>query len=135
MHIVYSTEVWVAPRHIIGTVQVVNVVTAPGSTLQICPENVYSAQVSVHVAEQLSSCNIDLPSCKGLTEQEAERAKQLLNKYQVIFSTTEDDIGCTALIKHAIPLEDDKPVRQPYRRIPPTQYGLSKVSYSTAFGQ
>ncbi|KAL1278784.1 hypothetical protein QQF64_025457 [Cirrhinus molitorella] len=117
-----STEIWVAPRCIIGTVQVVKVLSAPGPRLQVCPENVYSAQVFVHQAEYLPSGNIDLPSLEGLSEQEVEQVKQLLNRYQVIFSTTEGDIGCTALIKHEIPLVDDKPVRQPYRRIPPSQY-------------
>ncbi len=77
-------------------------VSAPGPELQICPENVYIAQVSVHVVEPLSSCNIDFPSFEGLSEQEVEQAKQLLEKYQVLFSTTEGDIGCTALIKHEI---------------------------------
>lgn len=104
-----------APRRIIGTVQVVKLVSAPEPRLQICTENVYSAQVSVHVVEPLSSCNIDFPSFEGLSEQEVEQAKQLLNKYHVIFSTTEGDIGCTALIRHEIPLVDDKPVQQPYR--------------------
>lgn len=97
-------------------------VSAPGPKVHVCPENVCSVQGSVHVAEPLSSCIIDLPSLEGLSEQEAEQVKQLLNKYQVVFSTVEGDIGCTALIKHEIPLVDDRPVRQPYRRIPPSQY-------------
>lgn len=74
-----------APHCIIGTVQIVKVVNAPGPCLEICPENAYSAQVSDYLVEPLPSCNTDLPSFEGLTEQEVEQAKQLLNKYQIFF--------------------------------------------------
>lgn len=73
--------------------------------------------MSVHLVETLPSCNIALPSFEGL-----RTGKAVNNKYQVIFSTTEGEISCTASIKHEIPLVDDKPVRQPFRRIPPSQY-------------
>ncbi|KAI4898438.1 hypothetical protein NFI96_007691, partial [Prochilodus magdalenae] len=37
------------------------------------------------------------------------------------------DIGCTGLISHDIPLLDDVPVRQRYRRIPPSDYNSVKA--------
>lgn len=36
------------------------------------------------------------------------------------------DLGCTELISHDIPLVDDVPVRQRYRRIPPSEYEVVK---------
>ena len=32
------------------------------------------------------------------------------------------DIGCTKVMKHKIVLEDNKPFKQPYRKIPPGMY-------------
>ena len=39
-----------------------------------------------------------------------------------MFSTGPDDIGNTDLVKHKIVLDDDRPFKQPYRRIPPGLY-------------
>lgn len=36
-------------------------------------------------------------------------------------------MGCTNLITHEIPLTDHTPVRQPYRRLPPSQYETVKA--------
>ncbi|XP_078794575.1 uncharacterized protein LOC144988164 [Oryzias latipes] len=37
------------------------------------------------------------------------------------------DLGCTNLISHEIPLLDDKPVRQRYRQLPPSDYEAVKA--------
>lgn len=117
-----SVDVWVAPRHTIGTVQVVKVVKTQGPNLIISPENVYTAHVHLQVAEQALVDEVKWPSFEGLAEQEVEQASHLLNKYRSLFSVSEGDIGCSSLITHEIPVVDDRPVRQPYRRIPPSQY-------------
>ncbi len=39
-----------------------------------------------------------------------------------VFSKNDGDLGCTNLISHEIPLLDDIPVRQRFRRIPPSEY-------------
>lgn len=44
-----------------------------------------------------------------------------------MFSGHEGDLGCTRLISHDIPLLDDVPVRQRYRRIPPSEYEVVKT--------
>lgn len=58
------------------------------------------------------------------------QVRALLQKYQVIFSAHKNccrDLGCTSLISHDIPLLDDTPARQRYRRIPPSDYEVVKT--------
>uniref|UniRef100_A0A3B3XY23 Gypsy retrotransposon integrase-like protein 1 n=1 Tax=Poecilia mexicana TaxID=48701 RepID=A0A3B3XY23_9TELE len=43
-----------------------------------------------------------------------------------VFSSHDGDLGCTSLIAHDIPLVDDVPVKQRYRRIPPSDYEVVK---------
>lgn len=57
----------------------------------------------------------------GTPEQRAE-LETLLLKYADVFAGRDDDLGFTDRVKHEIPVTDDAPVSQPYRRIPPTQY-------------
>lgn len=52
--------------------------------------------------------------------------RALLKKYSCVFSAHEGDLGCTQLIAHEIPLLEETPVRQRYRRIPPSQYETVK---------
>ncbi|KAL7870652.1 hypothetical protein SRHO_G00081490 [Serrasalmus rhombeus] len=63
----------------------------------------------------------------ALTELEQKEVRSLLQKYHSVFSAHEGDLGCTNLIEHEIPLLDDVPVRQRYRRIPPSEYELVKA--------
>ena len=39
-----------------------------------------------------------------------------------MFSTGPTDLGYTRLVEHEINLTDDKPYRDPYRRIPPSMF-------------
>lgn len=43
-----------------------------------------------------------------------------------VFSAHDGNLGCTNLISHDIPLVDDTPVRQRYRRITPSEYEVVK---------
>ena len=43
-------------------------------------------------------------------------------RIQKVFSKNPNDIGKTDIVKHRIVLEDDKPFKQPYRRVPPAMY-------------
>ena len=45
-----------------------------------------------------------------------------MNKHASVFSKSDDDFGYMETVKHKIRTEDDIPVTQPYRRIPPNQY-------------
>lgn len=68
--------------------------------------------------------SIDLST---LSELEQSKVTALLTRYQSVFATHEGDLGCTTLISHEIPLTDEIPVRQRYRRIPPAEYDSVKA--------
>lgn len=70
----------------------------------------------------------------GLNPQEEQSAKNLLVKYQEVFVRDEGDLGCTSLIEHQIPLSDDIPVWQHYRRISPSQYEAVKSHIKQLLG-
>ena len=53
--------------------------------------------------------------------------RSLLEKYGSVFVVNDGDLGCTDLISHYIPLLDDFPVQQRYRRIPPLEYEVVKM--------
>ena len=57
----------------------------------------------------------------GTPEQQAELGAVLM-KYADVFAANDEDLGFTDRVKHEIPLVDETPVSQPYRRIPPNQY-------------
>uniref|UniRef100_A0A8P4GKR5 Gypsy retrotransposon integrase-like protein 1 n=1 Tax=Dicentrarchus labrax TaxID=13489 RepID=A0A8P4GKR5_DICLA len=43
-------------------------------------------------------------------------------RYADVFAAQDEDLGYTDQVKHEIPVVDESPVSQPYRRIPPNQY-------------
>ena len=59
---------------------------------------------------------------KDLTQDQLLRVQQVLGKWEHIFSKSAIDLGRTDLVKHKIELLDDRPFKQPYRRIPPGMY-------------
>ena len=52
--------------------------------------------------------------------------KSLLEQYTHVFLAHDGDLGCTNLISLDIPLVDEAPVRQCYRRIPLSEYEVMK---------
>ena len=58
----------------------------------------------------------------NLTPEQLLRLRQVLGNWNHIFSTGLTDLGCTTAVKHKIILTDDKPFKQPYRKIPPGMY-------------
>lgn len=122
-------EVWLPPRCVIGTVQPVMITSAATTPIAVDPggedDCVY---ISTQEAITCSSVpDLVLPDFGELTEEQASQAKALFTKYSDIFSRGDGDLGCTSLITHEIPLLDEAPVRQPYRRIPPSQYETVKA--------
>ena len=63
--------------------------------------------------------NLDINS--NLEETEKEALESLLQENRDIFACRDDEMGCTDLLQHRITLSSDKPIAQPYRRIPPSQ--------------
>lgn len=57
----------------------------------------------------------------GTREEQAELGALLLKNADV-FAGHDKDLGYTDRVKHEIPVLDDTPVSQPYRRISPNQY-------------
>ena len=63
---------------------------------------------------------IDL-SNTDLKEEQKEQLQQLLNEYSEVIAQDEFDIGRTKIVKHTIPLLDERPIKQRAYRIPYTQ--------------
>nr|XP_055035571.1 uncharacterized protein LOC129423357 [Misgurnus anguillicaudatus] len=74
-----------------------------------------------------SSIDVQGLKLQGLSGTEEEAVGRLLTRYSDVFSKHDGDLGCTNLIDHQIPLVDDTPVRQRYRRIPPSQFEAAKA--------
>ena len=60
------------------------------------------------------------------SEETRASALQVLYDYDSIISKHDMDLGNTTLMKHDIKLDNYKPFKQPYRRIPPHLYGPVK---------
>uniref|UniRef100_A0A3B1IG97 Gypsy retrotransposon integrase-like protein 1 n=1 Tax=Astyanax mexicanus TaxID=7994 RepID=A0A3B1IG97_ASTMX len=127
---VSGADVWLPPRHAIGTVQPGTVTSLPtSSSVSISPSwEECLAFVSVQeTASGPKSPHGLLSDIEGLSEEQMAAVSLLFDQYQDIFAQTEGDLGCTTLLTHEIPLLDEVPVRQPYRRIPPSQYEAVKL--------
>lgn len=77
--------------------------------------------VSEVALDQLKDVNLS-----SLLADNQEKVRSLLKQYASVFSAHDGDLGCTNLIAHKIPLMDDVPVRQHFRRIPPSDYDVVK---------
>ncbi|XDV46755.1 hypothetical protein PO909_016595 [Leuciscus waleckii] len=89
----------------------------PGGTIKL---------VAATCSEQYSTARLML-DLSLLSGEEQCKVRALLLKYQSVFSAFEGDLGCTNIISHDIPLTDDTPVRQRYRRIPPSEYEVVRA--------
>lgn len=66
-------------------------------------------------------CPSDRVQMGGTPEQQVA-LKALLRQYSDVFAMSDEDPGYTELVKHEIPVKDEIPVTQAYRRIPPNQF-------------
>ncbi|KAL0194732.1 hypothetical protein M9458_008304, partial [Cirrhinus mrigala] len=111
---------------VIGTVNQVDVVSLPPEVAEVktvtAKVSAQVVQVSPTVQEQIATLDLSV-----LSEEEQGKVRALLEKYVPVFSTHDGDLGCTNLISHDIPLLDDIPVRQRFRRIPPSEYEVVKA--------
>ena len=53
-----------------------------------------------------------------LTQEQKQQVRQFLTKWDGIFSKGPTDLGCAKLVEQEIHLENDRPFKEPYRRIP-----------------
>lgn len=72
----------------------------------------------------LGSSEVPWPA---LNAAQSQQVQSLLTRFSSVFSKDEGDLGCTDLVQHEIPVLDNAPVRQRYRRLPPSQYEQVKA--------
>ena len=53
-----------------------------------------------------------------LTEEQKQQVRNFLTKWEGIFSISLTDLGCAKLVEHEIHLENERPFKEPYLRIP-----------------
>lgn len=110
------------PHTVIGTLDHVSVASMPVGVDEV---PTLTAQLHSQTVSGVQD-QIDAVDLSGVLPEERSAAKALLRKYRTVFATSDQDLGCTNLITHDIPLLDDAPVRQRHRRIPPSEYELVK---------
>ena len=69
---------------------------------------------------------IDLSGADEWSDENKQKLRSLFVKYHGIFALEDLELGRTNIVKHKIVLEDPKPFRERYRRIPPHQYNEVK---------
>ena len=74
--------------------------------------------------EDLKKLGIEIRD--DLSSEVKQKLIHVLSKWQSIFSKGPTDLGYTDLIEHEIKLTDDKPFKEPYRRIPPSMFNEVK---------
>ena len=125
---VSTSPVYIEPHTCLATLQPVELIR--GRAAEVVFNRISPEEEQVTVLEQQAGpsagvalapkiAQLELPE---LTSVQASEVRYRLQKYAHVFTTSDNDLGCTTLIQHEIPLVDEAPVRQRYRRIPPSQY-------------
>lgn len=112
-------------RTVLGAISPVTVVSLPPGVedVPLSVQATVSSQMTVgSLQDKIDSVDLSL-----MTPEEQCQVRALLFKYSSVFSAHDSDLGCTTLITHDIPLTDEVPVRQRYRRIPPSEYEAVKA--------
>ena len=125
---VSSQEVWLQPHTTLGELHIVQVMSA-GCAVDIVEGGSGGQVAIVQSAEVQATPSIDLSNLSWpmLSAEQEKQAKALIHQHNGVFSRGEGDVGCTTLVEHQIPLTDDTPIRQRYRRLPPSQYEQVKA--------
>lgn len=118
-----SIEVLLYPRTVVGTLEQVNVVSLPTGVTEV-PSTV--ATVASQTALPTVQDQMEGLDLSSLSSEEQGQVRALLRNYISVFSAHDSDLGCTNLISHDIPLVDETPVKQRYRRVPPSDYEAVK---------
>ena len=125
-----EVDCFLPPRITVGALRLAEIVSLPAEVTEVKP-TVYQNSMTATSTQgtevrsvQGALGEIDL---SNLPAHEQEKVLRLLHKYKSVFAAHEGDLGCTNLICHEIPLLDNAPVRQRYRRIPPADYDAVKA--------
>ncbi|KAK7898384.1 hypothetical protein WMY93_019237 [Mugilogobius chulae] len=108
----------------LGALSKAEVVSLPAGVTEVAS---VTATVSSQTTVGAELDRVDSVDLSALDEEEQVEVRTLLHKYRTVFSTHDGDLGCTNLVTHEIPLLDDVPIRQRYRRIPPSEYEAVKA--------
>lgn len=119
------------PRSVLGCLSAVQVVSLPPGVQEVAGSAIESTAVlaTIHAQEQQPDkveALIQALDLSALPAPEQKKVQMLLQKHKAVFSAHEGNLGCTDLIQHEIPLLDHAPIRQRYRRIPPSDYEAVK---------
>lgn len=68
--------------------------------------------------KSLEELGVQIPS-DTLSQDQQSKVTDFLEGWKHIFSSGPTDLGCTNLVEHEIELTEQKPFKEPYRRIPP----------------
>ena len=90
----------------------------PGENVQSCQQTV---QESTLPEDKELPAGIDLTD-SAVTEEQRQELTQFLIRWKGIFSKGLTDLGNCEKVKHRINLNDDKPFKDPHRRIPPALF-------------
>lgn len=116
-----TTDVLLYARTQLGYLRSADVVSMPKGIAEL-----RAIEVAGSSSSSVSS-QIDALDLSNLSSEDIQQVRTLLCKYESVFSAYEGDLGCTSLISHEIPLLDEVPVRQRYRRLPPSEYEVVKA--------
>ena len=72
--------------------------------------------------EKLLFEKIYLSGANEWSSEDQEKVKELIREYGQLFALDDLDLGHTSIVKHKIELDDYRPFKDRYRRIPPHQY-------------
>lgn len=113
------------PRTRLGSVHNVSIVSLPPGVVEV--RSIAATPAGPRTADSGVEAQIRNVDLSPLMDSEQEQVRSLLLKYSSVFSAHDGDLGCTTLMSHDIPLLDDVPVKQRYRRIPPSDYEAVKT--------
>lgn len=116
-----TEDQWLHPHTVLGTLYVTD--SPPASDT----EADHMAFIQSTASANPSTVDFTSLQWPSLSTSEQLEVKTLLEKYRQVFSQHDGDIGCTTLVQHQIPLLDEVPVRQRYRRLPPSQFAVVKA--------
>lgn len=106
------------PRTEVSSLREVCVVSLPSGVKEV-PS--YLATIASQAVVPTLQDQIDAVDLSALSAEEQKEARLLIWKYASVFSTHDGNLRCINLITHEIPLLDDTPICQRYRRIPPSE--------------
>lgn len=133
-----AKDIWLKPRTRVGIIREADM-TRSGEQLKFVQENNMvtvscivstapqtppqreAADIVRRQMVQVPPHGITLDNFPG-TELQKEKALSLFQRNLEVFARSKEDLGCTATAYHRIYTDDDVPVTERYRRIPPNMY-------------